>query len=292
MSKKVLGKGLGALIGPNAAIPSLPEKGENGRKVAIHLIHPSPLQPRKEFREEDLQELTDSIRSIGVLQPLIVRRSGNKYELIAGERRWRASQRAGLTEVPILIREATDEQVLSWAMVENLQRADLNPIEEAEGYALLLEQFNWTQEQVATQVGKSRASVANALRLRQLAPTVQDLVRKNHLSTGHAKVILSLSSHEEQRLLAEQALHKNLTVRQVEKLVAGMQNKSNKNTSKTKKNVSHTADWRDLELSLQRALGTRSRIIGTTEKGHIEIEFYSASDLERLLGQFGVKLSE
>ncbi len=239
MAKPALGRGLGALLGgvsaalnsaapaaqtplsadASAAVPGT----ERVQRVALNRIRPCPLQPRKDFSEEALRELADSIRAQGVVQPLIVRARGEGYELIAGERRWRAAQLAGLAQVPVLVRDAPDTEVLELALIENLQRENLNPLEEAQGYQQLLDQFALRQEDVAAKVGKSRVAVANALRLLHLPAEVQALLRGGHLSVGHAKVILGLSLPEEQKLAAAQVIRDGLNVRQTEDLVARRQ---------------------------------------------------------------------
>ncbi|MEM6821886.1 MAG: ParB/RepB/Spo0J family partition protein [Verrucomicrobiota bacterium] len=291
MARKALGRGLGAIIGGDEpSRPSAPAapSGEAVQQVTLDQVIPSSLQPRKTFSEQQLEELTQSIRERGIIQPLIVRKNGNKFELIAGERRWRASQAAGLQQVPVIVRKATDIEVLEMALVENLQRADLNPIEEAEGYAQLAEQFGLTQEQIAKQVGKSRAAVANALRLRSLSSDVRSLVRQNRLSVGHAKVILGLDADSKQEAVAREVLKKDLSVRQTEQLVKSHL-ADNKGAKKgTRKSAE--ADWRDLEQQLQRAVGTKVRLVGTAEKGKVEIDYYNSSDLERVLAALGVQL--
>ena len=291
MAKNALGKGLGALIGgPKIAQPvPVAEAGESIRKIPVGSIDTSPYQPRKVFAEEDLLELCDSIRVNGILTPLIVRKVGDRHELIAGERRWRAAQRLGLDKVPAIVRAASNQEAAEWALIENLQRADLNPMEEAEGYERLVQQFKLTQEQVAQQVGKSRAAVANALRLRNLAPDVQSLVGKNLLSVGHAKVILGVTDAAQQTLLANRAVKESLTVRQVEVLVNSL-NKigANKPKSGTKTGGgSSGADWRDLELRLQRVLGTKVKLVGTGSAGKVEIHYFNSADLDRILNVLG-----
>src|SRR5215813_759995 len=219
MAKPALGRGLGALLGGNpiakppgsAAVATplqepAPDLRERVQSVPLNRIRPCPFQPRKEFTAEALRELADSIREQGIVQPLIVREHNDHLELIAGERRWRAAQLIGLPEVPVILRQADDRAVLELALIENLQRENLNPIEEAQGYAQLIGQFQLTQEEVATKVGKSRAVVTNALRLLKLAPEIQAYVRDGRLSIGHAKVILGLTRTEEQKLAAERVL--------------------------------------------------------------------------------------
>src|ERR1051325_6178076 len=240
MSKPALGRGLGALLGNSArpAPPAAPAPAisasaaapvapadvrEKVLRVPLERVKPSPLQPRKEFTPEALQELAASIKEQGIVQPLIVRDRQTHYELIAGERRWRAAQLLNLAEIPVIVREADDRSVLELALSENLQRENLNPTEEAVGYAQLVEQFQLRQEDVATKVGKSRVAVANALRLLKLAPEVQAYVRNGRVSVGHAKVILGLNLGEQQKLAAERVIKGGLTVRQTEELVTRLQ---------------------------------------------------------------------
>src|SRR5262249_3704625 len=224
MAKSGLGKGLSALISARP-VSTPPVEGYAGSGEAIHVVGlssivPSPLQPRKDFVPEALQELVDSIRQHGVIQPLIVRQAGARLEVIAGERRWRAAHDAGLTEVPVIIRSASDLEVLEISLIENLQRSDLNPIEEAQGYARLAGGFGLRQEDICPKVGRSRASVANSLRLLDLHPQIQTWLTQNLLSVGHAKVLLSLKSAADQMLVAETVLRRNATVRGTERLVA------------------------------------------------------------------------
>src|SRR5438105_15363936 len=234
MAKPALGRGLGALLGGTTRPATAPTEapgtqpahvppGERVERVPLNRIHPCPFQPRKAFSAETLRELADSIKEQGIVQPLIVRERNGHLELIAGERRWRAAQLLGLKEVPVILRKAEDRAVLELALIENLQREDLNPIEEAQGYAQLIERFQLTQEEVATKVGKSRTVVANALRLLKLAPAIQDHIRQGELSVGHAKVILGLAGENLQKLSAERILKEGLNVRQTEVLVARLQ---------------------------------------------------------------------
>jgi ParB family transcriptional regulator, chromosome partitioning protein len=290
MANKGLGRGLGALIGGSALASPQPQedKGERIQALAISRVVPSPFQPRKVFREEQLDELVQSIRERGIIQPLIVRQVGDKFELIAGERRWRAAQRLGLTQVPAIVRSASDREVLELALIENLQRADLNPVEEAEGYALLMHQFKLTQEQVAERVGKSRVAVANAVRLLSLHEGVRRYLALGQLSVGHAKVILGLALEEEQSLVADKVLKEGLTVRQTERVVDSLRPVSSINRGRKKIAPVSAATWTDLEKQLQRSLGTRVRLQGSANKGQIQIEFYSADELHRLLQVLGV----
>jgi len=286
MAKSALGKGLSALMGgaSNLAAPEpIAERGESIRQVARAEIVPSPLQPRKVFRPEELAELVDSIKEKGIIQPLIVRKVNGKYELIAGERRWRASGEAGLEKLPVIVREASNRDVLELALIENLQRADLSPIEEAEAYARLMKEFSLTQEQVSKQVGKGRAVVANAVRLLDLPSQIQAWISTRDLSVGHAKVLLGLASAEEQMLAAERVRKENLTVRATERLVESMRAGSKPATKRKAAAVSSEAIFADLEKRLQRHVGTRVRILGKANEGKIEIQYFSREDLDRIL---------
>ena len=221
MAKVALGKGLGALINTRVASPTpAVESGERVQSVLLSRIVPSPLQPRTVFRDEHLEELVASIKEHGIIQPLIARLRGDHYELIAGERRWRAALKVGLAEAPVIIREASDQDVLELALIENLQREDLNPIEEANAFARLAREFKLRQEDIAQKVGKSRATVANSMRLLELHEQVQSWLTQDRISVGHAKVLLALKSRDEQELLAQEIIRHNLTVRfAAEKLV-------------------------------------------------------------------------
>jgi ParB family chromosome partitioning protein len=292
MARSGLGKGLGALIGtPSAA--TRPEPGESGERVhQINLatIVPSALQPRKDFAREALQELVDSIRQHGIIQPLIVREAGARFELIAGERRWRAAQEIGLTEVPAIIRSANDLEVLELSLIENLQRADLNPIEEAHGYARLANEFGMRQEDIALKVGRSRAAVANALRLLDLHPQVQVWLAQDLLSVGHAKVLLALKASEEQLLAAETVLRRNATVRGTERLVArllGIGRRRKPRSAGTGASSTPTA-VADLQNRLQEHLATHVTIHHGDKRGRIEIEYYGDDDLQRIATALGL----
>jgi ParB family chromosome partitioning protein len=286
MAKSALGKGLSALMGGASHLASpepVAEKGESIRRVAHTEIVPSPLQPRKVFRPEELNELVDSIREKGIIQPLIVRKVGEKYELIAGERRWRAAGEAGLETLPVIVREASNRDVLELALIENLQRADLNAIEEAEGYVRLMKEFSLTQEQVSKQVGKGRVTVANAVRLLDLPSQIQSWVGSRDLTVGHAKVLLGLPSAEEQLLAAERIRKDNLTVRATERLVESMRAGTKPATKRQAATATSEAVFADLEKRLQRHIGTRVKIVGKATEGKIEIQYFSREDLERIL---------
>jgi ParB family chromosome partitioning protein len=298
MAKSPLGRGLGALLASTQIHPSNPtsinspeiraEEGEKILQLSIGEVNPSPLQPRRVFAEENLTELVDSIRSRGIFQPLIVRKSpkGIGYELIAGERRWRAARQLNLNKVPAIVRVASDQQVLELALIENLQRAELDPVEEADGYATLIETFGLKQDEVAERVGKNRTTVANALRLRSLPGEVRDLLRSKQISVGHAKAILGLNEAPAQNAVAREVVKRGLSVRQAEALV---RRQTNGSRGRKKGRGNQSADWRDLELRLQRATGTRVRIVGKAERGHIELPYTSQDELERLTAHLGVR---
>jgi ParB family transcriptional regulator, chromosome partitioning protein len=294
MAKVVLGKGLGALI--NTAKPANLEPGDRVERIALAEIVPSPLQPRKEFRSDQLQELVDSIREHGIIQPLIVRRVNGRCELIAGERRWRAATQLGLSEAPVIIRTASDQDVLEMALIENLQREDLNPIEEAQAYRRLAQEFSLRQEDIANRVGKSRSVVANSLRLLELPREVQSYIAQNRLSVGHAKVLLTLETGEEQLALAERAIRQNATVRAIEKLVADQLARhglarSGKPGARPgplgRSTVNHAVAR--LENRLREKLATHVTIHHQEKRGRIEIQYYGDDDLDRILSLLGVK---
>jgi len=289
MAKSGLGKGLGALISAAPSRPSLdPESGEKVQQISLANIVPSPLQPRREFQREALEELVDSIRQRGIIQPLIVRPVNSRFELIAGERRWRAAKEVGLAEAPAIVRQATDLEVLELSLIENLQRADLNPIEEAQAYARLAGEFGMRQEDIAQKVGKSRASVANAMRLLDLDPQVQTWVVQDLLSVGHAKVLLGLKVHEEQRLLAEKILRQSSTVRTTERMVARQLGKLGGTRRRKHAEIVSSTALKDLENRLQQHLATHVTIHHGEKRGRIEIEFYGSDDLQRVIGALGL----
>ncbi len=288
-----LGKGLGALISGGAASIQSPQPGERVLRLKLDQIVPSPLQPRKEIGPEQLAELTQSIRESGIIQPLIVRKVGATYELIAGERRWRASQEVGLAEAPVILREASDREVLELALVENLQREDLNPIEEANAYARLSREFSMTQEDIARRVGKNRATVANSMRLLDLPAEVQSYVRRNLLSVGHAKALLSVKDHASQILLAEKILRESAPVRAAERLVSQFLKNSDPMRSEIKSKKSRTRTTspaiQRLENLLQERLATRVVIHDRKNGGDIQLEYYGADDLDRILRILGIE---
>ncbi len=304
MSKPALGRGLGALLNsggkplPGAsstpagsASPVSPGKSAGVTRVPWSKVRPSPWQPRKDFTPESLQELADSIREQGIVQPLIVRPVDDYYELIAGERRWRAAQMAGLSEVPILERAASNREVLELALIENLQRENLNPIEEALGYAQLQQLFELTQEQVAQKVGRARTAIANALRLLKLPEVVQTALRDGRISVGHAKVILGVSPESSQTVVAEQVIQGSLSVRQTEELVARLQSPAPATppptTSPLGVNI-RDPHIVDLEGRLRERFLAKVALRYTKGRGSIEVRFHSDAELEQLLERLGV----
>src|SRR6266700_638701 len=295
MARSGLGKGLGALIG-TPAIPAPrdgADPGERVHQIQLASIVPSALQPRKDFRREALQELVDSIRQHGIIQPLIVRQSGARFELIAGERRFRAAQEIGLITVPAIIRTANDLEVLELSLIENLQRADLNPIEEAQGYARLANEFSLRQEDIALKVGRSRAAVANAMRLLDLHPQVQVWLAQDLISVGHAKVLLALKTPEEQLLAAETVLRRNATVRSTERLIARLLGIGRpRRKQRVSEQASTSAAIQDLQNRLQEHLATHVAIHHGEKRGRIEIEYYGNDDLERIVTALGLTPSE
>lgn len=290
MAKSGLGKGLGALISGRPAVPHLDvESGEQIQQISLARIVPSPLQPRKEFAADALRELVDSIRQHGIIQPLIVRKSAGQYEIIAGERRWRAAQELGLAQVPVILRTASDLEVLEISLIENLQRADLNPIEEAQGYARLAGEFQLRQEDIAAKVGRSRAAVANAMRLLDLHPQIQVWLAQELLSVGHAKVLLGLKNPEEQLLVAQTVLRRTATVRATERLVARQLGATrSRRKRRAVEGAATSAAIEDLQERLQQHLGTRVAIHHGDKRGRIEIEYYGNDDLERVVTALGL----
>lgn len=297
MAKTGLGKGLGALIGARPAPAPVASSAEFGgdkvQQVKLASITASPLQPRKEFAPEALQELVESIRQHGIIQPLIVRMVEGRHELIAGERRWRAAEAAALTEVPVIVREASDLDVLELALIENLQRADLNPIEEAAAYVRLANEFGMRQEDIAQKVGRSRASVANSMRLLDLHPQVQGWVTQGLLSVGHAKVLLGLKAHDEQLAVGETILRRSGTVRDAERLVARQLGTTTRRRKRQLASAAVTsATIEDLQNRLQQHLGTRVTLHHGEKRGRIEIEYYGNDDLQRVLSAVGLPSSD
>lgn len=295
MASRGLGKGLDSLI-PDAVGESKAKKeekkgtGENAEKeaqtlVKITKVEPNRKQPRKKFDEDSLQELADSIRQFGLLQPILVQDRKDHYEIIAGERRWRAAKIAGLKEVPIIVRDYSEQEIMEISLIENIQREDLNPIEEAQAYKRLLTEFNLKQDELAERVSKSRAAVTNSIRLLKLCDEVQQMVIDDMISTGHARALLSVENPEDQYNLAQKIFDEKLSVRDVEKLVKNL-NKP----AKPKKLDDETmqAIYRDIEDKLKQRLSTKVTVSAKGEgAGKIEIEFYNHEDLDRLLEMIG-----
>ncbi len=277
-----------------------PQPGERVLQVSLDEVTASPMQPRKSFREDQLTELMESIREHGILQPLIVRKAAGKLELIAGERRFRASQMLNLTRVPVIVREASDRTVLELALIENIQRADLNPIEEAEAYCRLAKEFGMKQEDIAQRVGRNRATVANAIRLLDLAPDVKLMLSQAHISTGHAKALLGIRDAALQCALAQRIIRENLTVRQTEQFVQRENDDSVRPAASPAKPGANTpnasasartagAAMASLQNKLREHLATQVNIVHGDKKGRIEIEYYGNDDLGRILDLLGVE---
>ena len=281
VKKSGLGRGFDAIFADNSVEDI--STGNSTTKVKLLDIEPNREQPRKQFDEEALAELSDSIAQHGVLQPLLVRpMPDGGYQLVAGERRWRASRMAGLTEVPVVIRDLTDAQVAELALVENLQRENLNPLEEANGYKELSDKFGYTQEKISEIVGKSRPSIANALRLLNLPEDVQEMVSTGSLSMGHARAILSLPDDKMKTDLAKLVIQNDLSVRETERIARNMVKEAPKKSKAKKRNPYYD----EAELALSEVLGRKVKITKSSKKGALEIEFFDDADLKKLLKIF------
>ena len=285
---KGLGKGLGSLLGDVADIsrvttsPVTEEDLKSEVNVKIRLVEPNRDQPRKDFNEESLQELADSIALHGIIQPLIVRKKDEHYEIIAGERRWRAAKLAGLKEVPVIIKDYSEREIAEISLIENIQRSDLNPIEEAKAYEKLIEGYGLTQEALAERVSKTRSVITNALRLLKLPADVQEMLEKGEISTGHAKVILGAETAELQSKIAKMTAEQNLSVRETEKLVRDAGKPEKKKTAKKK--LRNAAEYEKVEKDLKEKLSTKVKIERKADNaGKIIIDFYSLDDIERIL---------
>ena len=277
-SSKGLGKGLGALLGD---FDQEPVANTPYKKLPIHKVEPNRDQPRQDFDEEELAALSDSISTHGIIQPLTVRElSSGYYQIIAGERRWRAARMAGLSEVPVVIIEADDKKAMELALIENLQRQDLNPVEEALGYNRLMEEYGLTQEDTAKRVGKSRPAIANALRLLNLCPEVLEIVRKGALSAGHARAVLTLKTSRQQQEAAQKICALGLSVRQAELLCKNMSQEKPVKKEPATLAVDYVAEC---EKNLSKHLGRGVKIINGKRKGKFELEFYGQEDLQNLL---------
>ncbi len=273
-----LGKGLGAL---------LPEIGQGEPKTLLYCgieeIIPNRSQPRKHFDESRLQELAESIKEKGILEPLLVRRTDRGYELIVGERRWRAAQKAGLKEVPVVVKEAEGREALEISLIENLQREDLNPIEEAEAFKHLIEEFDISQEDLSKRIGKDRTTITNTLRLLRLPLEVRNELLQNRITSGHARAILSLENKERQRELCALIIKRGLSVREAEAIAKRWSEKPKKSLTPVKKRDDLESQLNSLQDSLRKYLGTKVHITPKGKKGKIEIEYYSHEDLERIV---------
>ncbi|MDD5409608.1 MAG: ParB/RepB/Spo0J family partition protein [Candidatus Omnitrophica bacterium] len=279
MERKALGKGLGALI-PEKSIDGATVRKEEIVYAQIGQIKPNPFQPREDFDQQGIDELTQSIKEKGVIQPLLVRRRGDTYELIAGERRLRAATALGVNEIPVIVREVSDQDSLELALIENIQRENLNPIEEAHAYQHLMDKFNITQEKISTAVGKARVSITNTLRLLKLPHEIQMEMKKGRISFAHGRALLEVDDANQQRRLAQEIISKGLSVRELENLLKSRRPKQ------IKRNIG--PGQRDpmvaiLEEQLRHALATKVRISKRKKRGHINIEFYSPQDLQRIV---------
>ena len=282
-----LGKGLDSLIPDHKTIKTterkkqeVEEKKEGEQLININKIEPNHEQPRRNFEEDSLLELADSIKQFGVLQPLIVQKRHDYYEIIAGERRWRAAKMAGIKEIPVIIKEYTKREAVEIALIENIQRENLNPIEEAMAFKRLLTEFSLKQDEVAERVSKSRTTVTNSMRLLKLDERVQQMIVDDMISTGHARTLLAIEDHEEQYNLANKIFDEKLSVRETEKLIKELKNP---NKEKEKKVIEHDFIYKDLEERVKTVMGTKVHVNPKTKgKGKIEIEYYSDEELERI----------
>ncbi len=275
MNRKALGRGLGALLSSDSTI----DLGAEPSEVELDSIVPGPMQPRTHFDEAALESLAESIRSHGIVQPLLVRHKGDGYELVAGERRWRAAKLAGITRVPVVVKEVPDESLLEIALIENIQRENLNPIEEAQAYKKLIETVGLTQESLASRVGRDRSYITNYLRLLKLTDDVQQLVKEGRLSTGHARALLALSHADLQRRIARQVIDGGLSVRVTEQLVQ----KASEEKPARRPPLPIDPNIKAAETKLRRALGTQVKILQAADgKGKLEISFFNTQDLDRI----------
>ena len=276
MERKALGKGIGALI---------PERETSAKNEIIYVqteqIRPNPFQPREEFNQEHISELAQSIKEKGVIQPLLVRRKGDSYELIAGERRLRASKSLGLKELPVIVKDVDDKDSLEFALIENIQRESLNPIEEAHAYQHLIDKFQVTQEKISEGLGKARTTIANTLRLLKLPHEVQDEMKKGRISFAHGRALLEVEDENRQRKLTQEIISKGLSVRELESLIKAQRPKGIRRRSLNTAREPYIAV---LEEEMQSCLSTKVRITKMKKRGHIYIEFYSQEDLERISG--------
>ena len=285
-ARKGLGKGLDTLIPKGVLVNDKAPATENVKAanpdqvVKITKVEPNRNQPRKKFDEDELQELSDSIKLHGVLFPILVVNRGDYYEIVAGERRWRAAKMAGLKEVPVIIRDYTEKQIAEISLIENIQRTDLNPIEEAKAYRDLIDKYNYKQDELAERVSKSRTAITNTMRLLKLSESVQDMIIEDIISAGHARALLSIDNSDEQYELAQRVMDEKLSVRDIEKIVKDR----NKPKIIKKKNEKQEALYHDIEEKLKASLGTKVTITAKGDKmGKIEIDFYNQDDLQKIM---------
>ena len=278
MTRKALGRGINALVSGPVAV----EQDDVLQEVDVDLLEPNADQPRTVFREAKLEELAASIRANGIVQPLLVRRQGQRFQIIAGERRWRAAQRAGLDRVPVVVRDIPDERVLELSLIENIQREELNPIEEANAYRRLIDGLGVTQEDVARRVGRERSSVTNYLRLLKLPEELQQWVEEDRLSMGHARALLSVESAEQQRELALEIIARGLSVRETERVVKKLHEETARRHGTARSDGAQDANVRAAEEKLSRRLGTKVRIQKLKQGGKIEIYFFSDPELDNI----------
>lgn len=285
MAKRGLGKGLDTLISAEVVKPMVREQANQAETVVkITKVEPNREQPRKNFDEDTLQELADSIKQFGLLQPILVQDRKDYYEIIAGERRWRAAKLAGLKEVPVIIKNYTQQEIMEISLIENIQRENLNPIEEAIAYKRLLEEFNLKQDEVAERVSKSRSTITNSMRLLKLCDFVQQMVVDDKLTTGHARALIPIEDEEQQKQLAERIFDEKLSVREVEKIVKGILNPTEKKQKEEMpQNIQYI--YEDIENKLKEKLSRKVTVSakGKNGTGKIELEFYSNDDLDRLI---------
>ncbi len=283
--KRGLGKGLGALISDEGLEEGIAlERKKNVSKVKITLIEPNPNQPRNQFDEDGLEELAESIKRFGVLQPLVVTKKDKFYEIIAGERRWRAAKIAKLKEVPIIVKEFSEEEIVEVALIENIQRENLNPIEEAKAYRRLIDEHKLKQDEIAEKVSKSRSAIANALRLLQLDSRVMEMLVEEKISTGHARALLAIKEGEKQYDVAIEVFDHDLNVRETERIIKKILAPDPK---KEKKKVDSDPIVSAIEKNIEEILGTKVKIQNKKNKGKIEIEYFSNDELERIVELFG-----
>lgn len=281
--RRALGRGLGALLPTRpltAAAPAQISDVETSNRIAIELIDPNPVQPRRVFQQDALHQLAESIRQHGIIQPLVIRRSGDRYQLVAGERRWRAAKLAGLTEVPAVVQEISDDHLLEITLIENIQREDLNPIELAIALDRMAHELNINQDEIGRRTGKDRSTISNSIRLLQLPPDLQQLVAERRLSAGHARSLLALTDEETQRQLAEKIVAQGLSVRQVERMTKRL---AEPRDPAVEEDETLDPNVKAAIADMERVLGTKVRIVEKSNaRGRIEIDYYSPDDLDRI----------